>query len=358
MARNLTRHFTTLIACAFSVATAAFAEPVRIQSGERTFGQGWLFGSPKDASCWIVTPRHVVEKSRGGEVGEFQYTDLKGRTGEGVDVVVPKEGLDLAFAKVAGRRKGDCLSRLGADNISFAVARQPIAEAMKVLGTHASPRRMQIRDFSGESLIFEPVDKAAHEAMQRGLSGAPLLLRTDDGTDQPLGLIFDIEPNEKKSGFAVRFDVIKRLFLALDSKIAGSKEAGGVEIPGDAFALIDIDGVSGSPDQGPRMALAEQGCWIAAPREGKRSFRATLTPDDTRAFRGVFIEFGKTCGGPPDGIIIEIQNGKAWETIANCEMGADAARCQTAPRPRAPLRLTVISRSGSAVGIQQISLID
>ena len=68
----------------------ANAETVLIEGAGQSKGQGWLFGSPQDASCWVVTPAHVVRAGKTGMVSDFIWRDIDGRQGSGVSAFIPK----------------------------------------------------------------------------------------------------------------------------------------------------------------------------------------------------------------------------------------------------------------------------
>ncbi len=333
------------------------AEPVLIKSGARTFGQGWLFGSPKDASCWLATPRHVIESSRDGELKDFQFSDLKGVEGIGINPIIPRKGLDLAFAKVSGRATGSCLSRLGSDDISFTIRRQPNVEAMKMQSTHTSPKKMAVRDFNKDFVIFAPSDEIASNAMKPGLSGAPIIFRSNDGRDIPVGLVNTIN-KDKKSGHAVRFDVIKQLFLnlAIPADTVGSD--GNTEASSQTLTVRDVTGISADADSSVSAALTRAGCWIARPPEGKRSFSAIIAPSSAATYHSLIVSFDIKCGEKPDGLILEKPKGKGWTTFSSCKFADAHASCTITGQSIDQLRLTVISRSGEPKAIRQLQFTD
>lgn len=340
----------------FFVVSYTLAEPVLIKSGARTFGQGWLFGSPRDASCWVATPRHVIESSRDGELKDFQFSDLKGVEGLGVNPIIPRKGLDLAFAKVSGRAKGSCLSRLGGDDISFTIRRQPNVEAMKMQSTHTSPKKMAMRDFNKDFVVFAPVDDSASDAMKPGLSGAPIIFRSNNGRDIPVGLVNTIN-KDKKSGHAVRFDVIKQLFLSLAMPTDTVHSDGNIEVSSQTLTVRDVTGISANADSSVSAALNKTGCWIARPPDGERSFSAIIVPSASTTYHSLIISFAeKDCGKKPDGLILEKPQRKGWTTFSSCKFAGAQASCPITGQSIDQLRLTIISRSGEPVAIQQLQI--
>ena len=332
----------------------ALAEPVLITSKAGAKGQGWLFGSPRDASCWIAVPRHVVETHKGGPLADFQWRDAKGREGSGVSPYEPMVGLDLAFAKASGRLDGACLSRLGGDDLSFVVARQPTVEAISMETTHVEPRRMQLRDFNGDYVRFAPANDEARREMKPGLSGSPLVLRTGgEAPDRPVGLVANVDPSQD-FGHAVRFDTIKRLFLTSSKDQIETLPAD----PDNEFTLVNSTGVSRDQSSSAEASITDSGCWIAAPPAGARSFSIEIAPHNPGAsFSGVALVFDQTCASVPDGIVLEKIQGENWTTLSGCRLSASRAHCVAAGQSIDRLRLTIIRRDGAEVGVSRIELI-
>ena len=115
---------TRLLLCALLLTAPverAGAETVFIPLPFAEKGNGWVFGSREDRSCWIAFPWHLVERE--GDVKGMDFVDQSGRSGEtaspvrAIDVAGVESGTgldDLAFARIiSGRRTGECTSRLG-----------------------------------------------------------------------------------------------------------------------------------------------------------------------------------------------------------------------------------------------------
>jgi hypothetical protein len=352
-------YFFSLLVGFLLLGAHASAEPVLINSGAQAKGQGWLFGSPKDASCWIATPRHVVEATRGGVLAGFRWTDARGREGRGIDPIAPDPKLDLAFARAEGRADGACLSRLGGDDLTFIVKRQPAVEAMSMQKTHVEPRRMVLRDFSGDYVRFAPADNEAKEYMKPGLSGSPLVLRESDGRDRPIGLIASVD-SDQRHGYAVRFDAIKRLFLTLDTATTPESERDfDATHKKTQFSINDASGVSRDASTTAQAVLNDDQCWIAHPAEEARSFSAVIMPEKRGgSFKRIALIYDSACAQAPDAVVLEKRSGDGWATLAACNASPTGASCLSAGQPLDQMRLTVISRSGAEVAIRKIEIVE
>lgn len=358
--KNNSVFYNLIIALLLLTPISSQAETVLVHSKIQAKGQGWLFGSPTDASCWIAVPKHVVEIKKNGSVAEFHWSDKKGHEGRGIEVFVPEKDIDLAFAKATGKAKGDCLSRLGAQDLSFTVSRQLEVEAMVMQKTFTSPKKMEIRDFDNKYFHFSPVDEAAQEAMQPGLSGAPLMLRSKNTSDdKPMGLICNINKKEQ-TGYALRFDKIRTLFLESANKQPASNAAkkDASDIP--AFNLINATGISHSTDTTADYALIDKGCWVAKPPAGKKNFEVMLKfANQQNVFSGLSLRFDRKCGQQPDAIMLEHKQGQHWSHLTDCRFSSEeAATCVTAKRKLHELRLKVIKRDGGEIAIAKIELIN
>lgn len=338
---------------ALSITTGATAEPVLIHSATQGKGQGWLFGSPKDASCWVAVPKHVVALKIDGPVANFRWRDAKGFEGTGANPLVPSEHHDLAFAQALGRETGSCMSRLGVADISLVVARQPTVEAMSMQTTQVAPRRMILRDYNGDVLRFEPATEQAKKRLQPGLSGAPLVLR-ENNVDRPIGMVTHVGPN-REQGYALRFDVIRRLFANLEVQ---AEKASTTVDKSIAFDLVNITAESLDTSKTQASLLNQAGCWAATPAEGARSFAMEIVPKKIGvSLSGLTLDFDEACGTTPDSLILEAQRGKNWIMISSCPIAAQHATCNISKRKPSRLRLTVIRRDGAAIGLSNVQLL-
>ena len=335
----------------FMSAHYANAETVLIEGAGQSKGQGWLFGSPQDASCWVVTPAHVVRAGKTGMVSDFIWRDIDGRQGSGVSAFIPKVGTDLAFAKVIGRAKGDCLSRLGADTLSASIRRQPNVEAIIMQKTHVDPRAMKVRSFNEEFLTFDPSTDQVKAYMKPGISGAPLILRQEDGLDIPLGLITSVK-RDQSAGFALRFDIIKALFM---SQKPGSKENNEASAE-QSFQIVSASGRSAEAGSAVNAVLTDDRCWLARPVEKKRSFDLVVQPLNKDGVSKAVIEFDPSCGSAPTTIIVEHEYKDKWQTFGQCKATPNYANCIFPKLARGNIRFTFIARDGLSRGIKRLSL--
>ena len=338
-----------LVLCATSF--GALAETVMIEGAGQSKGQGWLFGSPDDANCWIATPAHVVKAGKTGDATDFVWRDVEGGQGSGVATFIPKVGTDLAFAKVIGRSKGYCLSRLGADSITASVRRQPDVEAIIMQRTHTDPQAMKVRSFNGDFLTFAPANNTVKSYMKPGISGAPLILRRSDGLDVPLGLITTVE-RDQSAGYALRFDTIKALFLS------GYQGASVSAVPAQkkSFDIISVTGLSSDSQNAVDAILTQDRCWIGRPSKDKRSFNLVVKPISNQGIAQAILEFDEACGPPPKTIITEYRNGTKWRTFGQCRLSETQAHCNF-PKPVADdIRFTFIARDGLDRAVKSLSL--
>jgi|GEM_PF-4763220 len=332
-----------------------YAEPVLIRNVANMKGQGWLFGSPVDASCWIVTPKHVIEQSKNGPVKNFLWSDIEGHEGTGLSPVAPVKGLDLAFAKITGRQKGQCLSRLGTDDITHFVSRQPMVEAMVLQKTFVQPRQMRLRDFDARYIRFMPVTEAAARNMRPGLSGSPLVLRTEGvAVDRPIGLVLQVS-KDQQTGFALRFDEIKKIFL---TQVANDQPAAQQTNVSGNFTILNTQAVTLNAQSVMENIKQEEGCWVAKPPEGKRSFSFDVIMDKTaKSLSGIIVKFDKSCGAQPGGIILETRSGDQWATAGICKLNPEQATCRLPNQTADRLRVSIIKRDGTAVALKQLILL-
>lgn len=332
----------------------AQAEPVLVLAENGQKGQGWLFGSPVDGECWIAMPRHVVEA--GGALHAFLWRDVQGNEGTGREPKAASQKLDLAFARIDGRASGRCLSRLGTDDLTSVVMRQPIVWAQSMFKTHLRAIEMRISDANAQYVRFEPIKSESTENLNKGLSGAPLVLRDPSGgADRPIGLVVRVS-KAKGFGHALRFDTIKTEFAGIVAK--SSANTGRVTLQNDlGIRLINATGRSQSSDTAVGAALAEAGCWIARPAPGARSFNVEVHPTSPGlVVSSVDVRFEPRCGPRPDALIVQVLEGKLWSTAASCEISPLAARCVIGRRKMTPLRLIVIKRDGMNVAIAHIGV--
>lgn len=338
-----------LFGLAVLASSSVAAEPVAIVSSTRANGFGWLFGSPNDGECWIATPLHVIELTRGGEPGPFVWRSQSGIEGTGEAPIAPEATLDLAFARASGIEPGKCLSRLGVADLSSALGRYPVAEAVSPLKTQVRPRRLQLRDFDADVIRIEPVDGAARKAFQSGISGSPLLEVEGEGRDpRPLGLILSVDPKTNQ-GAALRFDTIRRVFLTLQ----GSADRRHQPSASLNYKIVNSTAISPDP-AASSAALAAGGCWSAAPPAGERSFRFEIVA--AREFQELTIVVDPRCGSAADAVVIEAPTSSSWYAIAQCTFDGTTTACVRQLTLTARARLTVIRRDGAIVSLGAMTI--
>lgn len=342
-----------LVLVALLIPPSAQGEPVLIQSATRAKGQGWLFGSLFDASCWIAVPKHVIATRIDGEVANFRWRDSNGYEGTGQDPIIPSDTVDLAFAAAVGREPGSCLSRLGANDIGQIVARQPIVEAISMQSTHVEPERMRLRDFSRDMLVFEPVTESAKERLKPGLSGAPLVLRGSE-QDRLIGMVTSVGTSLIE-GYAIRADKISSLFTGYVKQNSIGVESAEAQ---QEFYIASVTAVSASLGNSIASLQEAKGCWEAKPPENARSFQLELVAkNDDAYFSAVELTLDEACGENPDSMLLEELRGSTWVTLADCEVSPHRVLCRMPRRKFSRIRLTLIKRDVSAVGISQIQLL-
>lgn len=325
------------------------AEPVAIVASTRATGFGWLFGSPIDGACWIVTPRHVIEASRGGDPAPFLWRRQNGIEGTGNAPIVPDAALDLAFSPAGGIEPADCLSRLGDSDLTAILMRYPVTEAVSALKTQMRPRRMHLRDFDATLVRIEPADDAARKAFQSGISGSPLLSVEDAArVPRPLGLILHLDP-QTNLGTALRFDTIKRVFLGMRNPESTPAPAASPTL----FEIVNARAVTPSPTASAE-SLRTGGCWRAEPPAGERSFRFEIVVEHMTT--ELTIAADPQCGPPPDGLLLEAPAATGWHTIGQCTPQGEQGTCAWRFVPTARLRLTVIRRDSAAVGVSALGV--
>lgn len=326
------------------------AEALFVESAVGGQGQGWLFGSSIDASCWIATPKHVVEVEN--EVKTFLWRDQFGNEGRGVEPFHESADFDLVFARASGRGSGACLSRLGSADLTRTIMSQPVVWAQTMLKTNLRAVPMQVSDAGDQLLRFEPVEESDQPLMQQGISGAPLLYRPDPkSVGVPLAMITKIPREQQLYGLALRFDVVKAEFLSL----AFDGPAGTGRADESSYQIVRANGVSATSETSADALKSKDGCWEAMPPEGQASFFVEIIPSGPE-IHGVDISLDAACGPAPDSILVQAPQGQGWTTVASCTMQAATAVCVTGRRRVRALRIVIIKRDGSKAAINSLVL--
>lgn len=329
-------------------ASAAHAEPVAIEGATGETGVGWLFGSPQDARCYVVTANHVVDDEN-GDPKRFLWRGLDGREGVGA-APFGDAGLDIAFGRASGVEPSDCLSRLGPLDATSVIRRQPEASLLQPISTSARPIQVQIGPFDETRFQAEGVEAQDVQLLQRGVSGAMLTLRRDDGAEIPLGVVTNADPTG--GVVATRADATRRVFSARDAEAAGS----GPVTNGAPVEIRRSTGESRDPASDVSALLREGACWSVSPGEDRRAVHVELTSVET-AFNNARLDIEPECGVAPTEVYAAIPRGSGWRHIASCPVSGGVALCRfTTIDPGTVMRLSLIRRDGATMGIASVTL--
>ncbi len=353
------------------------AETVFVAAGFGEVGNGWLFGSRSDQSCWIALPWHVVATMEAQSAPPFFFTDQEGRIGEAAapvrvtqsDLALAATGGndDLAFARVtAGLRPGSCNSRLGLPGAGFALA---LATTDR-LQFSAMQERTRI-GFPGELLravadagrggtfLVRPENEADRAFMQGGLSGATVLMEWE-GRLHPAGMVLSVL-DDQSAAVVLRFDKLREAFEILEADAAGRTDSA-PDAPADgapAIAIIGVRGVVGE-NSTPLTALVDKsGCWRAAPPAGERSVEIVLSVTGLAEGVGHSLRLvADPACGPPESYVVELRDtGGGWVTISGlCPGGPEGGKsCRLPPGTEMELRLRAAPRQGW-LGLSRIEI--
>ncbi len=349
-----------------SASNFAVAEPVFISTPRGGEGQGWLFGSPFDAQCWIAVPRHVIQLSPGGPLTEFQWRDRQGYVGLGME---PKstgevrsnsqagdsgDPLDLAFSRVSARPSGECLSRLGFNDLTSLIATRPMVVAAMRMATLDSPQRMRVSDFDHATLTLTAEDAAAQQSIDegRGISGSPVLFQDPAGNTVPIGLVIKTDP-EGGIALALRFDRVKRAFTEFQTELANSTSPS-QSTNASPFTIDRVLGESTAAVHGLEGLADPERCWGVAPNQGLRRIEIdfSLAPDSKATT--LKLRFDDRCGQLPDSLQVHRPLGAQWMSLSDCTMGDSIATCRLDGRTSNKLKLVIVSRKAATIGIQRL----
>lgn len=353
------------------------AETVFVDAGFGEVGNGWLFGSRNDQSCWVALPWHVVGTMEAQSAPPFFFIDQAGRIGEAAapvrvtqsDLALAATGGndDLAFARVtAGLRPGSCTSRLGLPGAGFALA----LATTERLQFSAMQERTRI-GFPGELLravadagrggtfLVRPANEADRAFMQGGLSGATVLMEWE-GRLHPAGMVLSVL-DDQSAAVVLRFDKMREAFEIIEAEVGG-QAPGAPEMMtagAPAIAVIGARGIVGE-NSTPLTALVDRGgCWRAAPPEGERSVEILLSV--TGLVDGIghslTLVVDPACG-PPENYVVELRDeSDGWVTISGmCPGGPEGGKsCRLPPGKEMELRLRAAPRQGW-LGLSRIEI--
>ena len=353
------------------------AEAVFIDAGFGEVGNGWLFGSRSDQSCWVALPWHVVGTMEAQSAPPFFFVDQEGRTGEAAAPVrVTQSELalaatggndDLAFARVtAGLRPGSCTSRLGLPGAGFALA---IATTER-LQFSAMQERTRI-GFPGELLravadtgrggtfLVRPENETDRAFMQGGLSGATVLMEWE-GRLHPAGMVLSVL-DDQSAAVVLRFDKLREAFEIIEAEAGGrtgsAPEAAAAGAP--VIAVIGARGIVGGNSTPLTGIVDKGGCWRAGPPEGERSVEIVLSGTCPAAGvgHGITLVADPACG-PPESYVVELHDeSDGWVTVSGiCPSGPEGGKsCRLPPGEAMELRLRAAPRQGW-LGLSRIDI--
>jgi len=353
------------------------AETVFVAAGFGEVGNGWLFGSRSDQSCWVALPWHVVATMEAQSAPPFFFTDQEGRIGEAAapvrvtqsDLALAATGGndDLAFARVtAGLRPGSCTSRLGLPGAGFALA----LATTERLQFSAMQERTRI-GFPGELLravadagrggtfLVRPANDADRPFMQGGLSGATVLMEWE-GRLHPAGMVLSVL-DDQSAAVVLRFDKLREAFEIIEAGMGGhapdAPDAATAEAP--VIAVIGARGVVGE-NSAPLTAIVDKGgCWRAGPPEGERSVEILLSVTGLAGDAGhsLTLVVDPACG-PAESYVVELlDESDGWVTVSGmCPAGPEGGKsCRLPPGREMELRLRAAPRQGW-LGLSRIEI--
>ena len=310
------------------------AERISVVSASQSYGQGWLFGargSDQTVQCWVAVPAHVIRDKSDGSVAPFHFTDSRGYTGQTEQPITMDErsqdhgtsarGVDLAFARLVGPRPDGCLSRLGLPEMVYQslIRMTPEVQFFDMLDTSfgvfsLTIDRVQVDDAGGGLIRLAAPDMSVHEAyLNQGLSGAIGTVRWQ-GRQYPFAMIVRIAA-DKSAVYAVRFDVVRRLFDLLETGAGESRAAEqGYRVVG-----MRIDPMKSSTS--PEQLLSADDCWFARPPPGEAHVELVIeTAAEMSAVRGVSLLQREACGIEPLTYSVDQRatSSSNWVRIAEC----------------------------------------
>lgn len=343
---------------------SVIAEPVYISTPRGGEGQGWLFGSPFDSKCWIAIPSHIIQLSPGGPLTEFRWRDRTGHEGLGIGPLLAGkllldsqagnagDQLDLAFSPISGRSDLECPSRLGRNNLTSLIAERPNVVVAMRLSMLDSPQHMRVSDFDHTTLTIAAEDSAAQQAIDegKGISGSPVLFRNPNGVVIPVGLVIQTDPKQGIA-LAIRFDRVRRAFAQMQSEISSALE-GSSRV--SLYAIDKVYGRSTDVKHGQEGLADDTQCWQVSPNQNNRSIDVDISIAPENTARTLIIRFDSRCGRMPDSIHLHRPVADQWMLSSDCVLGDTIASCQLNSTTISQVKIVIISRSGTPVGIHSL----
>ncbi|MDZ4066644.1 MAG: hypothetical protein U1E06_07285 [Tabrizicola sp.] len=351
--------------------TTARGETVFVSAAYREVGNGWLFGSRSDGSCWIVLPWHVVSDKTTGTGTPFAFRDQSGRNGES-DVPIHVSSVpgaleaagdveDLAFARVtAGRTSGDCTSRLGLPAEAYVDALNKSADLGVTYMQEASivtfgveRYRSLTDDARGSLFLVRPLKLDDRAFLQGGLSGATVLLDWESNA-LPAAMVLEV-PKGEEHARVVRFDRIRAAFEVIETsrqKVAQTEpEAVSDGISFEISSLL----ATATPESAMLSSIPPGGCWQAAAPAGQRLIEFVLQIKAEVRVSELHLRADRSCG-PATSLTIEVNKGMGWTTLnSGCPVNENPSLCRVGATGPLELRFRALVPQG-VIGVSELSL--
>lgn len=355
------------------------ADPVRsetvfVDAGFGEIGNGWLFGSRSDQSCWVALPWHVVATMDSLTARPFFFTDQRGQVGEAAAPIRVSQHAaaleaaggndDLAFARVtAGFAPASCVSRLGLPGAGFAQALGSSARlhfsAMQegtTIGFQAELLRAVADADRGSTFLVRPANDTDRAFLQGGLSGGIVLMEWH-GRLHPAGMVLSVLENQG-GVVALRFDKLRQAFEAVEAGAETPKASEPDDTP--KISVIGVRGVIGQNSTFLSIIADTGGCWRAAPMAGTRAVEIMLDVTDLVPGKhyGLLLVADPVCGMPESFVVERREASGGWTTVSGaCPSGPEGLRpCRLPPLESMELRLRVAPRQAGWVGLSRIMI--
>ena len=349
--------------------TTARGETVFVSAAYREVGNGWLFGSRSDGSCWIVLPWHVVSDKDTGT--RFAFRDQSGRNGES-DVPIHVSSVpgaleaaggvdDLAFARVtAGRTSGDCTSRLGLPAQAYVDALNKSADLGVTYMQEASivtfgveRYRSLTDDARGSLFLVRPLQPDDRAFLQGGLSGATVLLDWE-GNALPAAMILEV-PKGEEHARVVRFDRIRAAFEVIEASLQKAAPTEPEAVSDSISFQISRLLATATPGSAMLSSIPPGGCWQAAAPAGQRSVEFVLQIKAAVRVSEIRLRADPSCG-PATSLTIEVNKGAGWTTLnSRCPVNEESSLCRVGATGPLELRFRALVPQG-VIGVSEISL--
>lgn len=355
-----------LMAALALTAMDAGAEPVEIRADFGQRGQGWLFGSARDGSCWIALPRHVLGPDDAPDIAPIVFDDRRGRSGQSLApvAVAAVPGAveaaagqdDLAFARVApgARAPGECRSRLGLAPRMYAIVlpRTRLLDLDTLQGASTARFPVEISRSTndadeGATMLLRPVSQSDNRYLVGGLSGSVASL-LHDGQPHPGAMVLKVNQRDN-TAIALRFDRIASAFALVEAHVAGTAT------PTEAAEVVTtLAGLVGQLEPGAHPVeriTGEGGCWLIGIVPGERTIDLMFAVPAGQRVEWLRASLPEDCG-PPVVAMLDIRSpGGGWQMLTGaCHVTAPEAvsPCRVARTGPFELRLRLPATDGPA----------